>query len=342
MSAKTGIEWCDSTVNPITGCDGCELWAELLASGRLGGPCYAGNYHEQRLARAWPGLYSSTFTEVRLVPGRMAKAAALSDLAGTKRPDKPWLDGFPRVIFVEDMGDLFSKAVPFEFIQEEVIHATQSIKGRRHIYMLLTKQPHRMSMFAGWLKTRGIRWPANVWAGTSITTQKTTTRVRHLRDIPAAVRFVSLEPQLGEIDPAFIGRRCSGCGLWNRRGAVQCQECDEAVDHIPDIHLVIQGGESDQLEHRARPFDIAWAASVRDQCVSTGTYYFLKQLGSHVEANDAIDAADYFPGVVRLSEGKLWGNARVHLQDHHGGDWSEWPPDLRVRQMPEWSTDERL
>ena len=300
-----------------------------------------GTITSTRLARNLPGMYSSTFTEVRLVPGRMAKAAALSDLTGTKRPDKPWLDGFPRVIFVEDMGDLFSRAVPFEFINEEVITTSQSIKGRRHIYMLLTKQSHRMSMFAGWLNARD-HLPANVWAGTSVTTQKTNTRVRHLRDVPAAVRFVSLEPQLGEVDPTFIGRTCSDCGSWNRRGTVQCQECDRAVDDIADIHLVIQGGESDQGEYKARPFDIAWAKAVRDQCSATRTYYFLKQLGSHVEANDGIDAADHFPGRVTLSHGTLWGNARVHLKDHHGGDWDEWAPDLRVRQMPEWSTDERL
>jgi protein gp37 len=76
MGSKTNIEWCDSTVNPTTGCDGCELWAGDVRA------CYAGNLHESRLALTLPQLYAENFTDVRLAPGRMAAAAGWSDLRG--------------------------------------------------------------------------------------------------------------------------------------------------------------------------------------------------------------------------------------------------------------------
>jgi hypothetical protein len=70
MGKGTDIQWCDDTVNPTTGCSGCELWVP-----GKGGPCYAGNQHERRLAKALPGLYDPVFTNVRLAPGRTAEAA---------------------------------------------------------------------------------------------------------------------------------------------------------------------------------------------------------------------------------------------------------------------------
>src|SRR5436305_1247031 len=83
-------QWCDDTVNSTSGCDGCEL----KVSGR-DGSCYAVPIHQGRLARSFPELYSPDFHEIRLIPGRMAKAAARSDLRGKDRPDKPWLNGLP-------------------------------------------------------------------------------------------------------------------------------------------------------------------------------------------------------------------------------------------------------
>jgi len=110
LGKTTEIQWCDSTVNPTTGCDGCELWSEH-------GPrtCYAGILHEGRMAKALPDLYDKDFTQVRLAKGRMVKAAAWSDLAGTDRPDKPWLNGMPRTIFVGDMGDILSRTISYDY-----------------------------------------------------------------------------------------------------------------------------------------------------------------------------------------------------------------------------------
>ena len=90
MSVKTKIQWCDSTVNPTMGCDGCELWGDQRRS------CYAGTLHA-RFGGVTPG-YAPTFEQVTLFSGRTSEAARWSDLTGKKRPEKPWLDGMPRSV----------------------------------------------------------------------------------------------------------------------------------------------------------------------------------------------------------------------------------------------------
>ena len=103
MSVKTKIQWCDGTVNPTMGCDGCEIWSSQIKT------CYAGILHT-RFGGVTPG-YSPSFDEVTLFPGRMAEAAGWSDLSGKTRKDKPWLNGMPRLTFVSDMSDALSKIV---------------------------------------------------------------------------------------------------------------------------------------------------------------------------------------------------------------------------------------
>ena len=84
MNMKTKIQWCDSTVNPTMGCDGCELWNGERKT------CYAGMLH-LRYGKNNSG-FASTFEDVTQYPGRMQKAARWSDLTGTSRPGKPWLN----------------------------------------------------------------------------------------------------------------------------------------------------------------------------------------------------------------------------------------------------------
>jgi hypothetical protein len=74
---RTKIEHCDSTTNGTSGCDGCELWD------RVEHVCYAGRTHPRM--RHLEG-YGESFTEVKLLPGRVAAAAPLSDLTGKPRP----------------------------------------------------------------------------------------------------------------------------------------------------------------------------------------------------------------------------------------------------------------
>lgn len=298
MGKDTEIQWSDSTVNPTTGCDGCELWR-----GDFKGPCYAGNQHESRMAKVLPDLYAADFREVRLAPSRMAPTAGWSDLTGKERPGKPWLNGMPRMIFVDDMADLFSRAVPFEYIHDEVVATAVSAKGSRHIYMVLTKQPSRMAEFGAWLKNRGIAWPDNLWGGTSITSSSRLKRVDQLKRVPAKFRFLSLEPLWEFVD---LSRILSG------------------------ISWVIVGGQSDQRQHEAKPFDLAWARQIIRDCRDSGVPAFVKQLGSR-----AFDEKGGVAGAsLPVSE---WAESLINLRlkDGHGGDWSEWPEDLRVREMPE-------
>jgi protein gp37 len=262
---KTDIQWCDSTVNPTSGCDGCELWIP----GR-GGPCYAGAIHTRfSPTKAYPG----PFEEITLHPGRMATAARWSDLRGQPRPDKPWLDGLPRIIFLGNMGDVLSHDVPFDYLRDEVFGAITSPAGSRHVWMLLTKQPRRLAEFARWYAGE---WPRNLICGTSVTTQATTSRVRDLLAVPG-LRFVSAEP------------------LWE----------PVRIPGLVDLDLVIVGGESRQRGWTPRPCRLEWIRSLLAECRNASTPCFVKQLGS------------------------------AHsMHDDHGGDWSEWPEDLRVRQFP--------
>lgn len=250
MGKDTLIQWCDTTANPTTGCDGCELHIP-----GKGGPCYAGVLHEQRLAKSLPKLYDKTFTNVRLAPGRMAKVAALPDLAGVTRPDKPWIPAaMPRLVFVGDMGDVLSGAVPFTYIEDEIIRPALSMHGRRHIYLILTKQPGRLAKFVRWLMAeRGYGLPHNVWVGTSITGPTTAGRAQDLVLIPAAKRFVSLEPLHEYVDVA----RWFGMIDW-----------------------VIIGGESEQRPHDAHPFCVRWVYRVINAGQAAGVPVFVKQLGS--------------------------------------------------------------
>jgi protein gp37 len=174
VAAETDIQWCDSSVNPVMGCQTCELWTPTRKT------CYAGALHQLRRGR--PG-YAKRFEVPELFPGRMKKAAGWEDLTGLRRLQKPWLDASPRLIFVSDMGDALSATVPFTYLETEVIELVTTPRGRRHRWLWLTKQPAQASKFSKWLRGLHIPWPSNLWIGTSVTTQSKVDRVRHLLDV---------------------------------------------------------------------------------------------------------------------------------------------------------------
>jgi protein gp37 len=279
VGVSTEIQWADSTVNPTMGCQGCELWGPERKT------CYAGKSHERKHGKNLG--FAARFEHVETRAGRMAKAAGWPDLSGLRRFEKPWLDGHPRLIFVSDMSDALSKGVAFEYLESEIVAAAISPAGRRHRWLWLTKLSPRMAEFSAWLARRGVEWPENLWAGTSITTQPAAKkRIEALLEVGTTntVRFVSVEPQFGDVD----------LSPWVKR-----------------LDMVIQGGESGS-KLQAAPFEVSWAREMRDACKKGGCAYFLKQLGRSPV-----------------------GNGRpLALRDPHGGDWDEWPEDLRVRQLP--------
>jgi hypothetical protein len=120
---------------------GCELWSEERKT------CYAGQLH-----RRYPNHpeFAPDFLAPTLFPGQMAKAARYADLTGTDRPEKPWLNGLPRLIFVSDMGDALSDqravyaggkpgsgggGVPFDFLKSEMMDTAVSDTGRHHHWL---------------------------------------------------------------------------------------------------------------------------------------------------------------------------------------------------------------
>jgi len=147
----------------------------------------------------------------------------------------------PRKIFVCNQSALFHPDVPYEFI----LRAFEMMQEAAwHTFQILTKRAERLADLAG----RGkLPWPPNVWAGVSVENQEFAWRVDCLRRVPAAVRFLSVEPMLGPVELNLAG-----------------------------IHKVITGGESGP---HARPFDPAWALAVRDQCRVAGVCFFHKQNG---------------------------------------------------------------
>lgn len=138
------------------GCDGCELWNPAKGVKR----CYAGVLHDRHGGRNTG--YAPSFDQVTLFEGRMLEAVKAKDLLGRRRPEKPWLDGCRRMIFVSDMSDALSKAVSFEFLTREIIEHVRSTAGQRHVWLWLTKQPARMAEFARWLAKQGVDWPAHL------------------------------------------------------------------------------------------------------------------------------------------------------------------------------------
>lgn len=219
MSDQSAIEWTDATWNPVRGCvkvsPGCKH-------------CYAETFAER-----WRGLpdhpYGQGF-DLRLVPEKL---------------EEPLRWRRPRRIFVNSMSDLFQVGVPDSYVRSvfEVMN-----RASWHTYQVLTKRASRMRAFADAAPQDLIAQP-QIWLGVSVEDRKYgLPRIAELRNVPAVVRFLSVEPlleDLGEID-------------------------------LSGIHWVIVGGESGP---GARPMSEEWVLSILDQCRQAGVPFFFKQWG---------------------------------------------------------------
>ena len=239
MGITTDISWCDSTINPTMGCDGCELYK----SGASDNHCYAAALHVRYGNKAgWP----QSFDEPMLFAHRLDQAIKWRDLTGTARPDKPWLDGLPRLIFPCDLGDPFSESLPLDWLAPWL----PKLGASPHQWLFLTKRPSRALEF--W---RAHPAPTNIWQGASVTSLATLKRMEILREVPVRSRFISAEPLLGPL------------GKINLSG----------------IHQVIVGGESGP---KFRPMEQAWAREVRDNCLNQGTCFYFKQAAGRRSGTD--------------------------------------------------------
>lgn len=284
MALSSGIEWTDATWNPTVGCTkvspGCKH-------------CYAEVMHS-RLERM-PGMkkYANPFKVIQ-----------------------PWQDDLelplswkkPKNIFVNSMSDLFHDDVPDEYILScfDVMR-----RAHWHTFQVLTKRSLRPLHLT-------LEWPPNVWMGVSIENDHCTFRARNLSDVPAAVRFLSVEPLLGPIDKL----------------------------PLEGIHWVIVGGESG---HKARPMHPDWVRSIRDQCTAQNVPFFFKQWGEYSynydrdrDDPDLRQCAEIskLPGrTINLSGGYGFHGERVHYAHRvgkkaagrilDGRTWDEMPNGVR-------------
>ena len=219
----------------------------------------------------------------------------------------------PARIFVDSMSDLFHESLAFEDIARIL---RVMIRADWHTYQILTKRAERLREFSEWrMKTQSpYPMPQHIWFGVSIENQPTADRriAELLRVYMRGVRFVSYEPALGPVDfsPWVVGHEVHAADLTQLVGAkVGCCR----IGWTPPLDWVIVGGESGPC---ARPFDLAWARSAIAQCKAAGVACFVKQLGARPILS--------WPRQIR----------GMRLKDRKGGDMSEWPEDLRVREFP--------
>lgn len=224
---ESAIEWTDATWNPIAGCSvvspGCtNCYAMRMAARlqRMGHAKYAGTTRKSGDRYVWTGQINTS------------RRALDIPLKWTRS----------RRIFVNSMSDLFHEDVPVAFIKR--VWATMQ-KADWHQYQVLTKRPERMGKLLR--KAEFERLP-HVWLGTSVEDDEHKSRIEMLRQVPASVRFLSIEPllgQLGDID-------------------------------LTGIHWVIVGGESGP---RARSVEERWVNEIHEQCREQGVPFFFKQWG---------------------------------------------------------------
>lgn len=233
---QSPIEWTEVTWNPLTGCTqitpGCAH-------------CYAKAFAER--FRGVPGHPYQQGFDLTLRPERL---------------NQPLLWKSPKTVFVNSMSDLFHEEVPFEYI-ERVFTAMRT--AHWHTFQVLTKRAARLASVAC-----DLDWPSNVWMGVSVENQRWTERIDSLRQVPAAIRFLSCEPLLG---PLIIDLR--------------------------GMHWVIAGGESGA---GARPMDPTWVRGLRDQAVAQGVPFFFKQWGAFNDVGKRVGKKV----AGRTLDGTLW------------------------------------
>lgn len=214
MPTRSSIEWTEMTWNPVTGCtkvsQGCKR-------------CYA-----ERMAKRLKAMGSERYRDG-------FKVTLHPDLLDAPRR---WRQ--PRVVFVNSMSDLFHEEVPLEYIRRAFVTMREC---PQHTFQVLTKRSQRLAELAAQLS-----WPDNVWMGVSVENARVISRIGRLRSVPAAVRFLSLEPLIGPLEDLPLA----------------------------GIHWVIVGGESGP---RARPMRKEWVDSIYRQCRDAGVPFFFKQWG---------------------------------------------------------------
>lgn len=294
----TTIQWTNKTWNTVTGC-------RAISAGCKN--CWAKKLHEMRHTaylngHQMPEQYAVPFEQVLTHPERL---------------QEPLRWRSPQKVAVVLGGDLFHEDVPDTFIVS--VFAVMA-RAKQHTFQVLTKRAERMLNLVGFYRASGpppfsqrvvraagvdeLPWPLpNVWLGVSVEDQRAADeRIPLLLQTPAAVRWISAEPLLGPLE------------LWPAYHALGTRRPLDVLD------WVVVGGESGP---KARPCNVEWIRSIVQQCQAASVPCFVKQLGANRACYEfyCIDP-DHLCGLEKIN-------------DRKGGDPSEWPEDLRVRQYPE-------
>lgn len=249
MRRFSHIDWTHVTWNPVTGCSkvsaGCEhCYAERMA---------------RRLQAMGVAKYRNGFN-VTLHPEVLEEP-----LKWTK----------PQVVFVNSMSDLFHEEIPFDYLKSifDVMR-----RAEQHVFQVLTKRARLLAAIAPRLD-----WPANVWMGITVESQYYTWRIKKLRQTPAAVKFLSMEPLLGPVPNLDL----------------------EGID------WVIVGGESGP---GARPMQKSWVVDIKRQCHQQRAAFFFKQWGgvNKKRTGRRLNGRTY-SGMPKLPEGDPGHNLTLNL-----------------------------
>ncbi len=193
--------------------------------------------------------------------------------------------------FYSIWNDLFHPSVPFEWIMR--VFSKVIFTDERHTYQVLTKRPERAKEFLDNLMYwNGVKVMPNVWLGVTCENQRCADqRIPTLLQIPAAVRFISLEPLLEEITLTEMCKRILGSGYL----IGNCLQDNPAMN-INKIDWVIVGCESGP---KRRPCKLEWVRNIVAQCRAAGVAVFVKQLSI---SNKVIHDIEQFPEDLRIQE----------------------------------------
>jgi protein gp37 len=296
MGADTGIEWADHTFNPWTGCQNVSPACDH---------CYA-----ETTAKRAPSTFGGWGPHAERK--RTSESYWRQPLLWDKRAAK---DGVRARVFCASMADVFDNAVPIEWRQDlfNLIWNTPNLD-----WLLLTKRPQNIAkMLPVNADFPSLAWPwPHVWLGTTVENQaEADRRIPHLLAVPAAKRFLSMEPLLGPVDLTRWLRAFDRCP---HDGAPEngCEGCDGTGGNDcgavtrSRLDWIIAGGESGP---KARPSHPDWFRSLRDQCQAAGVPFFFKQWGEwgnpqrHPVPSDAAGTLKPFRIVSSTEKGRVGG-----------------------------------
>jgi protein gp37 len=311
MGKDSSIQWTRHTFNHVRGCtrvsEGCRnCYAETMSKRNPAVLGVWGNNGTRVVASeakwkepiAWNKLAAQSGERDRVFCASLADV--FEDWEG------PLIDSRGRTLHYNSTAIWWlpdapiHRPIPMDFVRRRL---ALTIRETFHLdWLLLTKRIENANemLYRMWFEDAS--WPKNYWLGTTVEDRASKHRIDTLRATPAPKRFLSIEPlieDLGRLD-------------------------------LTGIDVVFVGGESGG---HARPFYAEWARNIHRQCKEQDTVFFMKQMGSHllIHRGESYDWLEHAECEVPSGRNDPW---RVRLKDSHGGNMSEWPDDLRVRQMP--------